>query len=226
MLTRTITGFCALLLAVATASPGCASRGYQRADRASDTIAQSISAADRGIAQTDDAMASLDRIMAGGPNVRNDYESFVAAAKGVESTSVAVKRHGSAMKSHMENHLEKWARESRSITDDSLRAAADERRAAARQEFDRATEAIQRADAAFPPMITALRDLQTYFGTDLTPHAVAGAKPMASRAHSLASTLKSELNALKEAMARVREHLPAAPPAPASPAAEESSPQK
>jgi hypothetical protein len=191
---------------VAAGLVGCSSQ--TKADTSALSMTQTSAQLDKGTAQINSVMASLDTLVV---NKNNDLKPFVkkysAEVDKTEDVAAQARTQAAAMKARAKEQFDAWVADSQKISDPSLQKANLERRDQAKTAFANVTDEAQKVKAAYEPFIGNLKDIRTFLGTDTTSHGVDAMADTIKKAHVNADKLKSEIASMQKAIAEVKDQL-------------------
>jgi hypothetical protein len=179
-------------------------------------MAATSSRLERGNAQIDAVVASLDAIVAGkNGDLRGLYKKFSDEVSKTGASAEAARKSADDMKARAKEQFDVWANEAQNINDPNLKKANLERRDQARAAFAKVQDATQKAKLAWEPFIGGLRDIRTFLGTDLTAHGVDAVSPAITKVHTDCQALKAAAAQIQQAITEVKSQLvsPAGTPA-------------
>lgn len=173
---------------------GCATAGYQRADR----TAQSMDSARQNMAQMSESIdkttASLRSLInREGGDLRpafRDYSSNVQQLRAISERTIA---NAERMREQGLSYFREWQGQLQKIRTDELQSISQERLEAARDDYEAIRDSLWRARQAYAPYIRDLTDIERFLSVDLTPGAVERLRPTADRAINASDNVKREL---------------------------------
>jgi hypothetical protein len=116
------------------------------------------------------------------------------------------------MKDNQAEYIQKWQDEMSTITDPSLKAAADARRAAVQAQFSNIEAKYSTARDTYKVFYDDLTSLRTYLSNDLTPAGVTATKSMFDKANADGATLHTQAKDVTDTLDQVTNAMPGATP--------------
>lgn len=197
----------ALLAAVALAA-GCATSGYNRADKTGAGIAEYRAEILNGQEAINNTVTSLDGIAASAnTDPRPAFQKFSKDVAKLESVAGSVKKRGESMQQSGKAYFAQWEKQLAEVNNEEIRQLAASRKAKLSAAFEGIQKYAEPLRAQFAPWMSDLKDLKTYLNNDLTIAGVDSAKELFKRTQSqgaevqkLMDALVAELNTIEAAI--------------------------
>jgi benzoyl-CoA reductase/2-hydroxyglutaryl-CoA dehydratase subunit BcrC/BadD/HgdB len=148
----------------------------------------------------DGALKQLEASASGTGDAKAIYNDFVAKLDKLESTRSDTRSRAERMESIGDEYFRKWEEELGTLKNESIRKVSMQRRTELNEAYQKIKESMKNAGKEFTPYVNDLRDLKSYFSTDLT---AAGIKAMDA---NMKRTVK-EGSGLKETGVRLSKDL-------------------
>jgi ABC-type transporter Mla subunit MlaD len=178
-------GLCMLL------SGGCSSNGQDRAQTTVAGLQDTRKEIGDVHTQVDKVLAAMNA-MQGSNDLKTAFSKFSDEVDNTQSEAEDVKSKVQDMKDNSAVYIKKWQDEMSSITDPNLKSIANARQAAVQQRFSDIQGKYEAAKDAYKTFYGDLTSLRTYLSNDLTPDAVAAAKPSFDKANADGATLHAK----------------------------------
>jgi len=146
------------------------------------------------------ALDELPRDQARG--ARSAFGDLADAAAEIGPQLVALKQATGSAQLAAKSHFETWAAQNATITDDKLKARANERHGDVSGSLKGLDEQSQKSFAMADGFAASLQDLQKFLTNDLSPAAVGGAADLIARTRADGDRLAVSLDALALDVAR------------------------
>jgi hypothetical protein len=197
----------ALLAAVALAA-GCATSGYNRADKTGAGIAEYRAEILNGQKAINNTVTALDGIAASAnTDPRPAFQKFSKDVAKLESVAGSVKKRGESMQQNGKAYFAQWEKQLAEVNNEEIRQLAASRKAKLSAAFEGIQKYAEPLRAQFAPWMSDLKDLKTYLGNDLTIAGVDSAKDLFKKTQSqgaevqkLMDALVAELNTIEAAI--------------------------
>ena len=155
-------------LSAAVLSAGCQGNpAIERSVKASDTLVgtrQTMVASEQIVA---DSEAALRTLAASKGDLRVPFKAYVVQLQAVQKQADRMKDEADAVKAQSAAYCAARQGDVSTISDDAMRAAAQQRTAAARDKCDEIKDRYAKVNAAFSGYVRRLTDLQTYLANEL-----------------------------------------------------------
>ena len=186
-----------LALAAIAAVAGCATSGYQQADKTGEGIADFRNAIVTGKKAVDDAVQSLGQVAASAnTDPRKAFEQYSKNVVNLESAANKARSRSEAVKAQGKAYFEQWQKQLADVKNPDIRALAEERKAKLQETFDKIKQLAEPLKAQFDPWMSDLKDLQKYLANDLTIAGVDAAKPLFTKTQAEGFEVQKSLDAL------------------------------
>jgi uncharacterized protein YhaN len=181
----------------------CATTGQERAEATKHGLMDTKAGVDSiqtQIEGMDGALKQLEASASGTGNAKQIYDDFVTKLDKLESTRSDTRSRAEKMEANGDEYFRKWEEELGTLKNESIRKVSMQRRTELNEAYQKIKEQMKNAGKEFTPYINDLRDLKSYFSTELTP---AGIKAMDA---NMKRTVK-EGSGLKETGTRLSKDL-------------------
>ncbi len=132
-------------------------------------------------AQVDDVLTAMHQVrMASAAELPQTYEDFTRRVSEIARQADSAHQRALQMQGQEQQYVARWETET-------------EQRQVVRQNYPRLQEAARAVDAAYPPFLTQLRDIEKALSQDLTPAGVKEARPVRDDARSTGTALKERI---------------------------------
>lgn len=209
----------ASFLALSALVSGCASHGYNRADRAASSMQSAANRVDAGATQIEIALATLsDLVDNPGADMKPQFNKFNSAVNTLESLSKDMAGKSETMQKKGTAYFQKWDEELAHIQSEDIRSRSAARKTEVVQGFERVQANYQNTSVALSPFMTRLTDIRTALSTDLTPAGLASIRGSVDSAKAEGATVQQSLRSLSTDFKNLGGAIsPAAPQSPQSP---------
>lgn len=163
-------------------------------------LAASITELKTEVAAAVTALDELPRDNASG--ARSAFSDLTEAAAEIGPQLIALKQSTGTAQLAAKSHFETWASQNATITDDKLKARANERHSDVSGSLKGLDEQSQKSFVMADGFVASLQDLQKYLTNDLSPAAVGGAADLIARTRGDGDRLAVSLDALSLDVAR------------------------
>lgn len=178
---------------------GCATNNYNKSADTGAALTKSADMITKGSAQIDSSLAALNDLVSNPqPDLRNQYQAYVAAVDALDATSKNVASENEAMKTEGAAYFDEWDKEIATIQNEDIRSRSEARRSEVAARFVRISAQYDETRNAFLPYMSDLRDVQKYLSNDLTSGGLAAIKDVAAKATADAAPVKESLASLSE----------------------------
>ena len=184
------------LIALITLSQGCASSARQKSVRAVGSLDSTRAELTEGVTQLDKVLESLNQLEAKPEKLTPAYNRYVSQLRGLETRAQGVTDRVRDMRVRAADYSTQWHSANETISNPELRVAAEERASRVNDKYAAIDAKAQEVREAYEPLITELRDIETFLTHDLTYSGIATAKPVFDSARKRADVLKSKVNEL------------------------------
>ena len=213
---RTITSSLTCLTAAVLLS-GCASTGYQRADKTGESIANFHNEVVNLKKAVDGSMANLSLTTeAAASDPRNAFNTFSKSVDRVQDARARCAKRATEVKAQGNAYFKQWEQQLAQINDPDIRQVAQARKAKLNEIFSKVGPALEQAKADFDPFLVNLKELRTFLSLDLTVAGVDSARPIIEKTRESGVKIQESLDTLLAEMNAISATLTAAkvpPPA-------------
>jgi hypothetical protein len=184
-------------LAATALFTGCATSGYQQADKTGAGIAQFREEVAKAKLAVDDTVKSLGQVaVTANTNPRDAFKQFSKSLANLESTAAKAKKRAQDVKAQGQTYFANWEKELAQLKNPEIKALAAQQKAKLQAAFDSIRTVAEPLKAQFDPWLSDLQDLQKYLGTDLTVSGVDAAKPLFAKTQTEGFEVQKSMDAL------------------------------
>lgn len=192
----------AFVLAVLAA--GCATTGYQRADRAVASMTGLRDELSQGKQQASQTIGTLNELVSAEEgDLRPAYKAFEKDVASLQRSAQSVQGWAGALAQNAATYFDAWGEQIETIQSEDLKLESTKRRSDAMQSYQGIEGPAGNAAAAYEPLLADLRDIQAHLGQDLTAKGTAGTRDFVAKATQDAATLEKKLDGLVAELDRV-----------------------
>jgi hypothetical protein len=181
---------------------GCGSRGESEHHDMSVAIENVRSDVDAVQDQTDQAVASLERLQRtmSGTDLNPLFKNYSDAVARADSQEKNLKERAKDMAARKDDYIQAWDKQLNAVQDPDLKSQGQARADSVRETFEHALAGINQAQSQVDPLIDHLKQIQASLGYDLTAAGLEGiAKPV--------SNVKSAAADADDALGKARKDL-------------------
>jgi len=201
------------IVAVAVVSAiavGCATTGYQQAERTRKHMASTQDQILIGQQQVADTMRTLDGLTKGtDTDLVTGYKMFTQQLSKLRSVAKRAGQRAIATEQASANYLNNWAETIDTIQNPEIRKQSIARRKQAIADHREVAKSMKAASTAYQPLIADLEDIKTYLKEDLTANGLKAIRSTVDKANRDAKILNQKLSAALSEIGRVSENLSA-----------------
>ena len=191
----------AIGMAAAVLVSGCATTGYQKAEKSTVSMGNTKAEVQNAYGQVTLAVNALDKLMgAQVGDLRPLYESFAAEVKRLQSAAESARSRAQSMQVKNQDYFATWAQEIDNILDPAIKSQSLQRYKAAKASYLKVEQSLFKTGDACKPLISSLTDLQTAISQDLTPAGINAVRTPYTQARQKAIDLQK---VMKDSMAAV-----------------------
>ncbi len=184
-------------LAAAALFTGCATSGYQQADKTGAGIAQFREEVAKAKLAVDDTVKSLGQVAVdANTNPRDAFKQFSKSLANLESTAAKAKKRAADVKAQGQSYFANWEKELAQLKNPDIRNLAVQQKAKLQTAFDSIKTVATPLKAQFDPWLSNLQDLQKYLSNDLTISGVDAAKPLFAKTQTEGFEVQKSMDAL------------------------------
>lgn len=196
---KTIKVMNSLLAAVGVAAlvSGCASTGYQKADKTGASIADFHNEVVNVKKAVDGTMALLNQTTeTAATDPRKAFAAFAKSVDKVEDARGKAAKRAADVRAAGQAYFKQWETELANIANPDIRALAEQRKAKLNEIFGKVGPLLETAKADFDPFLADLKDLRTFLSQDLTIAGVDAAKDVIKKTRDHGTALQGSLDSL------------------------------
>ncbi len=204
-----LTSACVALALASAASlfSACAATGPQRLDTATSSVEDLRSQLARGDAHVEAVIAALEAFE-GTEDISRSFKDFQRALKELETSASRVRARTAAMRTRVQDHIEKWEAELAGIESEEAREISADRRQELEAAFEQLNAAMQDLKTEYEPLISSLRDVQLVLANDLSSGGLAAAESLIAdaitKARAVSASVASTNDALEQAISQFK----------------------
>ena len=180
---------------------GCATPGYERAEKTGENIAAFRNDILNISKSVDATMAGLNQIISTantGPT--KAYNTFAASLAKLDSSVVTAKARAKEIEASGDAYFKEWEKQLQTMTNPEIRAAAVAQKAKLQETFAKIKPLAQKAKADFEPFSSDCHDLQKFLNNDLTVTGVDAAKSIIDKTVTDGQAVQKSLDNLMAEM--------------------------
>jgi len=176
---------------------GCATSGYQQADKTGAGIAEFRDEIVNGKKAIDATMKSLGEIATtANTDPRKAFEQYTKDVSNLESTAATIRKRAQSMQEKGQAYFAQWEKELAEVKDPEIRALAEQRKTKLKETFESIRKYSDPLKAQFEPWMSNLKDLQKYLSNDLTIAGVEAAKSLFAKTSSGGQEVQKSMDSL------------------------------
>ncbi len=184
-------------LATMSLFTGCATSGYQQADKTGAGIAQFRQEIAKAKLAVDDTVKSLGQVaVTADTNPRDAFKQFSKSLANLESTAAEAKKRAAEVKAQGQAYFANWEKQLAQLKNPEIKTLAVQQKAKLQASFDSIRTAAAPLKAQFDPWLSDLQDLQKYLSNDLTISGVDAAKPLFAKTQTEGFEVQKSMDAL------------------------------
>lgn len=205
MLKKTTLGILTLAtLSLIAAAPGCADKGYQKADIAAQALITAKAEASAAQIQLNKTVDLLDNLVnKPAADLKPQYQAYSDAVKQLTTQADKLHSRANAMSEKKAAWFKQWEAELQQIKDPTIRAASQTRVDAAKAEFTSVADAYRAVQQSFGPLRQHLQDVNTALSNDLTQGGVKSVQPIFVTIKADQAATNKDIDALSAQLSRV-----------------------
>jgi chromosome segregation ATPase len=188
---------CLALGAVVFVGIGCATHGYQKAQRTSQSLtaaAQQIDLARQQLATTSATLSAL--VNQPTRDLKRAFEDYRSSVNALERTIKDVNNQAEIMQREGAKYFDTWNKQLAEMRSENVRARSASREQEVAQQFNAIQQQYYAVQQQFGPLLSRLHDIERLLSVDLTPTGVRTAQDFAARADGDAAKLRATLDQL------------------------------
>ena len=184
-------------LAAAALFPGCATSGYQKADKTGVGIAEFRTELTKTKLAVDETVKALSQVaLTADSNPRDAFTHFSKSLANLESTSAKAKKRGEDMKAQGQAYFADWEKQMVEVKNQEIKNLAIKQKAKLQETFDSIRKVAAPLKEQFDPWISDLRDLQKYLSNDLSISGINAAKSLFTKTQKEGLEVQKSLDEL------------------------------
>jgi hypothetical protein len=184
-------------IAAMAMSFGCASTGYQQADKTGDGIASFRAEVIEGKKAISETMKSLDQVaISANTDPRKAFEQYSASLERLAAAADRAQKRSQDMKAQGKAYFAQWEKEMAQVKNPAIRDLAITRKAKLQETFESIKSVSDPLKAKFDPWMSDLKDLQKYLGNDLTIAGVDAAKGLIAKTRTDGAEVQKSMDSL------------------------------
>lgn len=177
----------ASILGLAMLSAGCATTGYQQAERSTASMNDTRDLVTNARRQVGVTMSTLNTMAGQGEgDLVSLFQEYSRNLTAVERSRQRIQAQAQTMRSRSEGFLSSWEQELGALSSDKAREGSGQRRDATVRQYEALVASMDATQAAVEPFMQNLRDIESMLSRDLTWAGVASAKGLVSKANAQA----------------------------------------
>ena len=176
---------------------GCATSGYQQADKTGAGIAQFREEISKAKLAVDDTVKSLGQVaVSANTNPREAFQQYSKSLANLESTAAKAKSRAADMKAQGQTYFANWEKELAQVKNPEIKNLAVQQRTKLQASFDSIKTVAEPLKAQFDPWLSDLKDLQKYLSNDLSVSGVDAAKSLFKKTQAEGMEVQKSMDAL------------------------------
>lgn len=184
-------------LTAAAVLSGCATSGYQQADKAGQGIANFRDAIVNGKQAIDVTVKALDQVaVTANTDPRKAFEQYSKSVAGLESAAARARECSADVKAQGKAYFARWEKDLAEVKNEDIRKLALQRKAKLQETFESIRRYTEPIKAQFDPWMSDLKDLQKYLANDLTIQGVDAAKGLFVKTQAGGMEVQKSMDAL------------------------------
>lgn len=192
------------LTAATLMAAGCATTGYQRAEKTVKSIEATRAELAAGQDLIAETLVALDQLYgAGGGDLRPLHAQLGRHIRMLEQQAVAARRRAEAYRQNANAYVGAWADELAQIANPEIRDVSKARRGETIRNFGAIENAAAKAREAYQPLLEDLRGIHQFLGQDLTARGVSASAGQVAEARKEAAALQQRIDDLIAELDRV-----------------------
>jgi hypothetical protein len=206
-----LSGVAALTIGIGS----CASPNYNKGSATATGLKESSDKIQAASRQLDATLDSLnDLVNNPQPDLRPQYKKFSGNVDDLGNLARHVDESVNSMREKGNEFFAKWSEELAGIKNEDIRNRSASRQKEVSEALNSVKQSYADTETAFRPLMSDLRDIQKYLGTDLTPAGVSAMKDVAAKANTDGAKLKEALGKLSAEFQSLGVAMSAMAPAP------------
>jgi len=173
---------------------GCATSGSNSSSKTASSMDEAREALGKGRAYVSTAVATLNGLLSSQGDLRRGFDGLESVLGDNRSAADKIGDKLNSMRTSWAAHFSKWQKEVQGIQNAEVRALAEQRRAAAFENFQRAIAQVEGARGAYQEFVQTLSDIRGFLARDITPGALRTITPTIQKASDSAKALQQRLD--------------------------------
>jgi hypothetical protein len=184
-------------LATATFFTGCATSGYQQADKTGAGIAQFRDEIAKAKLAVDNTVKALGQVaVTANTNPREAFKEYSKSLANLEAAAAKAKKQSQDVKAQGQTYFANWEKELAQLKNPEIKNLAVQQKAKLQAAFDSIRKVAEPLKAQFDPWLSNLQDLQKYLSNDLSISGVDAAKPLFAKTQAEGFEVQKSMDAL------------------------------
>ena len=184
----------ALVMSLA-AAPALAANSQKGKTKSVEQMAEFRAQLEEISKQIDVTMGSLNNVVeqkGGDPRpaftqFEKEHDKMLDQVKDIQANAKALRKQG-------EKLFAEWQKQMGTMTNEAIKARAEERKAALQGFFDKVKSSMEAGKAAAGPFAAELKDIRTYLTNDLTPAGIDSMQDIITQATTNGTTIKTSIS--------------------------------
>lgn len=176
---------------------GCATKGYNQADRTAATLQTAAQRVDQGTGQLSATLTALTNLANNpGGDLKTQFATFDQNLRQLASVTKDISAKAAAMQKRGAAYFQTWDEELAKIQNEDIRQRSAQRRSEVMAQFEGVKTSYIAARDALGPLVSELNDIRTALSADLTAQGLAAIQGSVSKAQSDGTTAGDALTRL------------------------------
>lgn len=190
--------FTITVLSVLTAGMvGCATSGYEKSEKTSNSLQKAASEIQEGKEQVDAVLVALtDLVQNPAEDLRPQYKTFSKAYAKLVSISDTVDAKAKDMSASGQRYTTQWDTELAEIQNEDIHTRSEARRVAVSASLEKVKRQYQQTKTDFAPFMSDLKDVEKALSLDLTQAGLGTVRKVAKTTNSHGVDLQKSLDTL------------------------------
>ena len=177
---------------------GCVSKSYDKGAATANATQSAAAAVSQTSTRVTDVLAALNNLtFKSQGDLRNQYDTFVAASANLDKSLETLGSKVTAMRDAAATYSENWSNQLALIQSPELRQRSAERMTEVTTRLKDMDAGYVSVKNALHPFTSDLKDIQTYLGTDLTTGGLANNRDVVSKTKRDAVPLRDSIKQLQ-----------------------------
>lgn len=176
---------------------GCATSGYQKAEKTSAGIVEYQTEITKGKQAIDATLQALGQVTeTADTDPRAAFHLFTRNLATLESVTAKVRKRNQELKAKGDAYFKRWQQEIATMQNPEIRQLSEEQKVKLKATFDGIQGHVDPIKAKFDPWLSNLKDLRTYLSNDLTSSGINAARGLIVKAQGDGAEIQRSLDAL------------------------------